>query len=369
MGRKKVSGLAEAEYAEDVALAARFDGLLAGARAAENALRKAQAAAAPNDELYPLARKLDAALTDVMRAAYAAARAEIGPRGYDDRIYRRKAKAKPAVHAWTDKAEWLLTLRETHRLTGIPPAPRSGQYEPNRPEGIRGMSQATDSTNADKPFNLERALWSDPQRKLRSIIAIGALVTGATALTFSFGIGITFLVFGAFAAAHFFFDIAVEQAGSRKPQEEQPRKPQEEQPSKPQEEQRSGFAQFVDTSQAAVITAAATILGLITAFSAGALPAAARVAVIGLGGGVLVMFVSRSSQARNSLTHAARVLGVCADIIGFSLFTLGLIGIIVSLFITGGLGNHKAQGHSSSAISSCGFYGREEAIRKASQIG
>ena len=146
---------------------------------------------------YPLARKLDAALTDVMRAAYAAARAEIGPRGYDDRIYRRKAKAKPAVHAWTDKAEWLLTLRETHRLTGIPPAPRSGQYEPNRPEGIRGMSQATDSTNADKPFNLERALWSDPQRKLRSIIAIGALVTGATALTLSFGIGITFLVFGA----------------------------------------------------------------------------------------------------------------------------------------------------------------------------
>ena len=59
-----------------------------------------------------------------MRAAYAAERAEIGPRGYDDRIVRRKAKATGAVHAWTDEAERLLTLRESHRLTGIPPVPR-----------------------------------------------------------------------------------------------------------------------------------------------------------------------------------------------------------------------------------------------------
>ena len=71
-------------YAVDVALKARFHELLANARAAENAFRKAQTAAAPNEELYLLAKKLDAALTDVMRAAYAAARAEIGPRGYDD---------------------------------------------------------------------------------------------------------------------------------------------------------------------------------------------------------------------------------------------------------------------------------------------
>ena len=55
-----------------------------------------------------------------MRAAYAAQRAEIGPRGYDDRIYRRKAKATPHVHALTAEAEHLLTLRETHRLTDIP---------------------------------------------------------------------------------------------------------------------------------------------------------------------------------------------------------------------------------------------------------
>jgi hypothetical protein len=55
-----------------------------------------------------------------MRAAYAVQRAEIGVRGYDDRIYRRKAKAKPHIHALTADAERLLTLRETHRVNDIP---------------------------------------------------------------------------------------------------------------------------------------------------------------------------------------------------------------------------------------------------------
>jgi hypothetical protein len=123
--RNQVSGQAEAEYAADVALAARFDDLLAQARAAEQAFRRAQARGLPLAEVYPLARRLETALTDAMRSAYAAARAEIGPRGYDDRIYRRKAKATRAVHAWTDEAERLLTMRETHQLTGIPPAPRT----------------------------------------------------------------------------------------------------------------------------------------------------------------------------------------------------------------------------------------------------
>jgi hypothetical protein len=145
MGRKKVSDDAEARYACDVALAAEFDHLLDAARAAEIVFREAQAAAAPNDELYLLARKLDAALTDVMRAAYAAARAQIGPRGYDDRIYHRRAKAKPAVHAWTDVAEWLLTLRETHRLTGIPRVPRSDRVDPNLLEWLREMSEKGDT--------------------------------------------------------------------------------------------------------------------------------------------------------------------------------------------------------------------------------
>ncbi len=115
--RKQVSGQAEAEYAADVALAARFEDLLAKARAAEQAFRRAQARALPVSEVYPLA--------NAMRAAYAAERAEIGPRGYEDRIYRRKAKARSAVHTWADEAERLLTMRETHLLTGIPPAPRT----------------------------------------------------------------------------------------------------------------------------------------------------------------------------------------------------------------------------------------------------
>jgi hypothetical protein len=119
--RNQVSGQAEAEYTADVALAAQFDDLLARAREAEQAYRSAQARAVPMDQVYPLARKLDTALTEAMRAAYAAERVEIGPRGYEDWIFRRKAKAKPAVHARTDEAERLLTLRETHRLTGIPP--------------------------------------------------------------------------------------------------------------------------------------------------------------------------------------------------------------------------------------------------------
>jgi hypothetical protein len=123
--RNPVSAHAEAQYAADVTLAARFDDLLARARAAEQAFRRAQARALPTSEVYPLAKDLDTALTDAMHAAYAAERAEIGPRGYSDRIYRRKAKARSAVHAWSDEAERLLTLRETHRLTGIPPAPRT----------------------------------------------------------------------------------------------------------------------------------------------------------------------------------------------------------------------------------------------------
>jgi len=59
-----------------------------------------------------------------MHAAYAAQRAEIGPRGYEDRIYLRKAKAKPEVRALTAQAERLLTLRENHRMNHIPQIPR-----------------------------------------------------------------------------------------------------------------------------------------------------------------------------------------------------------------------------------------------------
>lgn len=123
--RKPVSLEAMAKHHADVALAERFGDLFAQAQAAEQALRDAQAGGAAEDELYRAAKRLDSALTDVMRAAFAAQRAAIGPRGYDDRIFRRKAMAISGVRAWTREAQRLLTLRETHRLTGIVRLPRS----------------------------------------------------------------------------------------------------------------------------------------------------------------------------------------------------------------------------------------------------
>lgn len=120
MNRYKPSSEAEQSYAADLALAGRRAELLEAAGQAETEFRQAQARRAPDAELRRLALALDATLTDAMRAAFAAQRAQIGPRGYDDRIYRRKAKAKPHIHALTAEAERLLTLRETHRLNDIP---------------------------------------------------------------------------------------------------------------------------------------------------------------------------------------------------------------------------------------------------------
>jgi hypothetical protein len=117
--RKPVSEDAAAKHAADVALAEQFDDLLARARGDEDALRSAQADGSSLAELHQLGKRLDDSLTAVMRAAFAAERAAIGPRGYDDRIYRRKAMATSPVRAWTMEAQRLLTLRESHRLTGI----------------------------------------------------------------------------------------------------------------------------------------------------------------------------------------------------------------------------------------------------------
>jgi hypothetical protein len=121
--RQQVSNESQNRHSEDVALGDKFDGLYGEAQQAEARLREAQARHAPLTEQRPLAVELDSALTAVMRSAFAAQRAAIGPRGYEDRIYRRKAMARPDVHALTAEAERLLTLRENHRLNGIPPAP------------------------------------------------------------------------------------------------------------------------------------------------------------------------------------------------------------------------------------------------------
>lgn len=127
MNRYKPSSEAEQSYAADLALAGKRAELLDAAGTAETEFRQAQARRAPAAELRRLALALDSALTDAMRAAFATQRAEIGPRGYDDRIYRRKAKAKPHIHALTAEAERLLTLRETHRLNDIP----ASAFEPS----------------------------------------------------------------------------------------------------------------------------------------------------------------------------------------------------------------------------------------------
>jgi hypothetical protein len=121
----KASQEAAEKHAADVAAAAERGKLLDAARAADNALREAEALRAPVTELHRLAKELDATLTAAMRAAYAAQRAEIGPRGYEDRIYLRKARAKPAIRALTAEAERLLTLRENHRMNHIPDIPRN----------------------------------------------------------------------------------------------------------------------------------------------------------------------------------------------------------------------------------------------------
>jgi len=119
-GRPKPSSEALHKYEADAALAARRAELLDLAREAESQLREAQGRRAPEPDLRRLAEDLDTALTAAMQAAFAARRAEIGPIGYDDRIYRRKKMATPRVHALTAEAEHLLTLRETHRINGIP---------------------------------------------------------------------------------------------------------------------------------------------------------------------------------------------------------------------------------------------------------
>ena len=120
---RRVSSEARERLAADQELADRFPELLDRAAEADGALRDAQAAGRPEDEVRALAVELDTALTDAMRAAYARQRVEIGPRGYDDWIYRRARKAKPYVRRWTAEAERLLTMREENRLTGVPHLP------------------------------------------------------------------------------------------------------------------------------------------------------------------------------------------------------------------------------------------------------
>ncbi|MFE0266530.1 hypothetical protein ACFWZ7_20545 [Nocardiopsis alba] len=121
---KETRAQAEERLAHDREAADRLPGLLAEVAAAEDALDAARDGGAPAEELHELGVALDTLLTEAMRAAYAHERVLVGPKGYMDRIQRRKRLAHPRVKQATGVAERLLTARETHRLHGIQGVPR-----------------------------------------------------------------------------------------------------------------------------------------------------------------------------------------------------------------------------------------------------
>ncbi|PRX98769.1 hypothetical protein CLV72_104349 [Allonocardiopsis opalescens] len=118
-GGRRPSEQAQRGFEADRELAGRLPELLRAASEAEAALRAAQERGAEAEELRPLGLALDGALTDAVRAAYAAQRVAVGARGRDDRVYRRRRLARPEVKELTLRAERLLTMREAHRLHGI----------------------------------------------------------------------------------------------------------------------------------------------------------------------------------------------------------------------------------------------------------
>jgi hypothetical protein len=118
--RPRVSREAEVRFHADQEVGKTFPDKLERARLAEDRLRPLRASGAPEGEVRVAALELDRALSDALRAAEAAQRGTFGVRAYDDRIARRKAKATPDGALWTAEVERLRTLRERHRLTGIP---------------------------------------------------------------------------------------------------------------------------------------------------------------------------------------------------------------------------------------------------------
>jgi len=115
-----------------MAFAARRADLLDAAGEAESQFRQAQAGGRPCRKYAASRTTLTPHSPRPCGRLRRAARSD-RPLGYDDRIYRRKAMAKPPVHALTAQAEHLLTLRETHRLNGIRPYRSKSAHRPPRP--------------------------------------------------------------------------------------------------------------------------------------------------------------------------------------------------------------------------------------------
>ncbi|GII03396.1 hypothetical protein [Planobispora takensis] len=118
--RPRVSREAEVRYHADQEVGKTFPELLEKARVAEAELRRVQATSTSVQELRAAGLVLDQVLTKALRAAEAAQRAAFGVRSYDDRISRRKARATPDGAMWKGEVDRLRTLREQHRLTGVP---------------------------------------------------------------------------------------------------------------------------------------------------------------------------------------------------------------------------------------------------------
>lgn len=125
--RPRVSREAEVRYHADLEIRKNFGDVLEKVREAQRRFQEAKAAGAPLPELREAALGLDAALTEALRAAEAGQRATFGVKAYDNRIARRKAKATPEGALWTHEVNRLRTLREAHRLGGIPRLPRAGK--------------------------------------------------------------------------------------------------------------------------------------------------------------------------------------------------------------------------------------------------
>lgn len=118
--RPRVSREAEVRFHADREVGKEYPRLIAKAREAEAALARVRASGASVERVREAALELDRALTEALRAAEASARAAYGVKSYDDRIARRKARATPEGAMWTAEVNRLRTLRERHRLTGIP---------------------------------------------------------------------------------------------------------------------------------------------------------------------------------------------------------------------------------------------------------
>src|SRR5262249_25971294 len=117
-------------YEADKELAATCRDKEAAAAETERELRAARTAGRPDVEVIGLAKALDRALLESLRAAEAAERVATGPKTYpaaEDpgevnraRIARRKALAKPSVRPLTDEVDRLRTAREELKLSFRP---------------------------------------------------------------------------------------------------------------------------------------------------------------------------------------------------------------------------------------------------------